>query len=109
MDNSTIENGKTIALISYLTWIGTIIAFIMNGEKRNSFASFHIRQMIGLSLFSFINALFIVKYIGFWVAAIISLVLFVFWMIGFMGAIKGEEKKIPYFADIFQEWFKSIA
>ncbi len=48
MNNQTVNEGKTIAIISYLTFIGTIIAFIMNQNKQNSFASFHIRQTVGL-------------------------------------------------------------
>ena len=55
--NGTVEEGKTMAIISYLTFIGTIIAYVMNNDKKNSFASFHIRQMIGLSIFSLINSL----------------------------------------------------
>ena len=50
MENSTVNEGKTIAIISYLTFIGTIVAFVMNNEKKNSFASFHIRQMVGILL-----------------------------------------------------------
>jgi hypothetical protein len=45
MENQTIQDGKTMAIISYITWVGTLIAFIMNNDKHNSFAAFHIRQM----------------------------------------------------------------
>jgi hypothetical protein len=34
--------------------------------------------------------------------------LFVFRIIGVLGAIKGQEKRIPIFGDQFQEWFKNI-
>ncbi|OGS70191.1 MAG: hypothetical protein A3F91_01805 [Flavobacteria bacterium RIFCSPLOWO2_12_FULL_35_11] len=106
MENQTIEDGKTVAIISYITWIGTLIAFIMNNEKHNSFAAFHIRQMIGLSLFSIIIS-FIARYVGF-VAGIFGIGLFVLWIIGFIGAINGEEKKVPLVGDLFQDWFKGI-
>lgn len=109
MDNYTIKEGKTIAIISYITWIGTLIAYFMNNEKSNSFASFHIRQAIGISLFSLVNSVFLLRYIGFWAAGVIGLVLFIFLIIGIIGAIQGEEKKIPFFGDIFQDWFKGIA
>lgn len=36
--------GKTIAIVSYITVIGWIIAVIMNQEKQNAFAKFHIKQ-----------------------------------------------------------------
>ena len=109
MENYTIKEGKTTAIISYLTWIGTLIAFIMNNEKRNSFAAFHIRQMIGLSIFSLLNTFVVTKFVGSWTVGIIGFGLFVLWIIGFVGAIQGKEKKIPLFGELFQDWFKGIA
>ncbi|PQB07207.1 hypothetical protein BST83_08630 [Polaribacter filamentus] len=55
MENHTVNEGKTAAIISYITIFGTIIAFFMNNSKKNSFTSFHIRQMIGIFLLSMIN------------------------------------------------------
>jgi len=109
MKNQTVNEGKTTAIISYITWIGTIIAFIMNNDKRNSFAAFHIRQMIGLSIFSLVNGFVIGMYVNSMLSGAISFVLFVFWIIGFVGALQGEEKKIPLLGDLFQDWFKGIA
>jgi uncharacterized membrane protein len=106
MKNQTINDGKTMAIISYITWVGTLIAFIMNNDKHNSFAAFHIRQMLGWSLFS-VGVSFIARYAGF-VAVIIGIGLFVLWIIGFIGAINGEEKKMPLVGDLFQDWFKGI-
>jgi len=109
MENQDVHQGKSIAIISYITWIGTLIAFIMNNEKRNSFAAFHIRQMIGLSIFSLVNTFIIARYGGAWTSGIIGAGLFVLWIIGFIGAIQGEEKKVPLVGDLFQEWFRTIA
>ncbi|WP_372745890.1 DUF4870 domain-containing protein [Lutibacter sp.] len=109
MDNYTVKEGKTMAIISYITWIGTLIAYFMNNEKRNSFASFHIRQAIGISLFSLVNSVFLLKYIGFYAAGFISLGLLILLIIGLIGAAQGEQKKIPLFGDLFQDWFKGIA
>lgn len=108
MDNYTIKEGKTIAIISYITWIGTLVAFFMNNEKRNPFAAFHIRQALGITLFSMVNSVFLLRYIGFWASGFIGVGLFILLIIGLVGAIQGEEKKIPLFGDIFQDWFKGI-
>lgn len=108
MDNQTIHEGKSIAIISYITWIGTLIAFIMNNNKRNLFAAFHIRQMIGLSIFSLVNTFIIRRFAEDWTVGIIGLALFALWVIGFIGATQGEEKKVPLVGDLFQEWFKNI-
>ena len=107
MENSTVNEGKTIAIVSYLTFIGTIIAFVMNNEKKNSFASFHIRQMVGLIFLQLVSWL-ASNYVNGFLGLAISLFAFVLWIMGFIGAIQGEEKKVPLLGDQFQEWFKGI-
>ena len=34
MENQTAHEGKTTAIISYLWWIGLLIAFLMNNDKK---------------------------------------------------------------------------
>ena len=50
MNQNEITEGKTLAVVSYFTFIGLIIAMIMNLEKKNAFVHFHCRQMLGLIL-----------------------------------------------------------
>lgn len=109
MNNFNINNGKTIAIISYITWVGTLIAFIMNNDKRNQFAAFHIRQMIGLSIFSLGNTFLLASYVSDLITSLISMGLFILWIIGLIGAAKGEKKSVPLIGDLFQDWFKRIA
>ena len=109
MENSTVTEGKTMAIISYITIIGTIIAFIMNNSTKNSFASFHIRQMIGLSLLSIVNSYVLGSLLGLgMVSMVIGLGIFVLWVLGLIGAVQGEEKRVPLLGDLFQDWFKGI-
>ena len=108
MENQTVNEGKTTAIISYLWIIGWIIAFIMNNDKKNSFASFHIRQSLGLViLLTIINILDWQMGLGM-ISWILDIGVFILWILGFIGAIQGEEKKIPLLGDQFQEWFKGI-
>lgn len=107
MENQTVNEGKTMAIISYFWWIGLIIAFIMNNSKKNSFASFHIRQMLGLLLLNVAVSLSY-KFLGSSIGMILGLGTFVLWVIGLIGAFQGEEKRIPLLGDMFQDWFKSI-
>ena len=37
---------KSIAIIAYLTLIGLIVAFVMNNDKKQPFAAYHIRQSL---------------------------------------------------------------
>lgn len=108
MNNQTHNDGKTIAIISYLTLIGTIIAFVLNQNKQNSFASFHIRQSIGIGFLSFVVS-FITRFTYFnWIDNLMWLGVFALSIIGFIGAAQGEEKKIPLLGNQFQEWFKNV-
>ena len=110
MENqSSSMDPKTVAIIAYITLIGTIIALIMNNNDKQPFASFHVRQALGLGLtglvLSFINVIPILGWIAYIIGAI---VLFVLWIIGIMAAINGEEKTVPILGDKFQEWFKGL-
>ncbi len=108
MENLTANEGKTHAVISYLTILGTILAFVLNKNKKNSFASFHIRQNIGLNLLYFINYWIIKDYFSWFAFKIIAILLFILWIIGFLGVIQDEEKSVPIVGNHFQDWFKNI-
>tara|TARA_B110000503_G_scaffold784_1_gene1070 strand:- start:1561 stop:1887 length:327 start_codon:yes stop_codon:yes gene_type:complete len=108
MGNQTINEGKIAAIISYITIFGTIIAFFMNNSAKNSFTSFHIRQMIGIFLLSMINKYIIHDFLGATIGLVVFLILVILWFIGFIGAIKGEEKLVPVVGEQFQTWFKNI-
>ncbi|WBX74237.1 hypothetical protein PG913_03205 [Tenacibaculum pacificus] len=93
MENYTVKEGKTNAIISHFLIIGTIIALVLNKDKNNSFTSFHIRQMIGLNALLLLDSFILSNYIGLFGGIVIRIFLFVLWLISFMGALKGEEKK----------------
>lgn len=108
MENSTDNDGKTIGIIAYITLIGWVVALLMNSGKKNEYASFHIRQMLGLILLSLvISVLSIYVNLGLF-GTILSVLVLVLWVIGFVGAIQGERKLVPIIGENFQEWFKGI-
>ncbi len=102
------SDGKTTAIISYMWIIGLIIAFIMNNSNRDHFATYHIRNMMGLLLFSFGNGVLAWAGIPRIITIPITIILFVLWVIGLIGATKGEKQEIPILGKFFQDWFKSI-
>ena len=109
MENNNIEKGKTAAITSYILIIGVLIAMSMNtGEDKNSFASFHIRQALGLSI-TFISLGLIISNFD---SAMISISMWVFlsilWTYGIFSAINGQTKPVPLLGEFFQKWFKSI-
>lgn len=80
----------------------------MNNSKNNYFASFYIRQMIGLNIAQFLNAAIIYKYFGDTLGWVVAVLLFILWIISLFGAIKGEEKEVPVIGEHFQNWFRGI-
>lgn len=108
MHNQSVQEGKTMAIISYITVIGTLIAFIMNQNKHNHFASFHIRQSVGIFTIGLLVN-FIQRFTNFgFLDMILGIAVLVLWVIGLIGAIQGQEKPVPFLGDQFQEWFRNI-
>lgn len=98
---------KTYAIVSYLWWIGFLIAYFKNQSERNPLTSFHIRQSLGLILVQTGIAV-VSKYIGSTIGGFLFLAIFVLWLIGLFSAIKGESKPIPFIGESFQDWFKNL-
>jgi uncharacterized membrane protein len=108
MDN--IEQGKTAAITSYILGIGVLIAMSMNsGEDKNSFASFHIRQGLGITLTFISLGLIISNFDSLMISAPMWIFVSILWSYGIFSAINGETKPIPLLGNYFQKWFKSIS
>lgn len=103
------SKGKNIAIISYITIIGLIIAFVMNSDTKDPFATYHIRQSLGIALTGLALSLINVIPILGWIISIVgSLLLIYLWVMGLMNAINGKEKPVPWLGEKYEEWFKSI-
>jgi uncharacterized membrane protein len=95
-------DGKTKAIVAHITWIGWVIALVINSSEKDELASFYIRQLLGLYLFSIVISFIpIINIIG-WIATL------VFWIISLIGAVNGEQKEIPLVGKLFQDWFKAL-
>lgn len=104
----TISEGKVAAILAYITIIGLIIAFVMNTSKKNEFASFHIRQGLGLGLTGFAFSL-LFRFVDVpFLPSIISIGILVLVILGIIGAVQGERKLVPVLGPYFQDWFKNI-
>lgn len=94
-------DGKTKAIVAHLTLIGWIIALVLNSQQKDEFASFYIRQMLGLIILNFV---WIIPILG-WIVGIVVLVL---WILSIIGAASGEQKLTPVVGQYFQDWFKAL-
>jgi uncharacterized membrane protein len=95
-------DGKTKAIVAHITFIGWIIALVLNSSEKDEFASYYIRQLLGLYLLNLV--LWLIPVIG-W---LLNIVVFVFWILSLIGAIQGEKKETPVVGKYFQDWFKGL-
>ena len=106
----TMEQNKAIGIISYITIFGLIIALVLNQEKKDPFTSYHIRQALGIAASSIaLSFIAIVPVIGWIIAIVGSLLIFVLWIFGIINAISGNMKPVPVLGDKFEEWFKRVS
>ena len=66
---------KTTGIVAYITWIGWIVAFCAGDKEGAKFR--------------------VIPYVGGVVSAILSIFLFVCWIMGLIYACKEEEKEVP--------------
>lgn len=103
------NDGRNIAIIAYLTLIGLIIAYVLNNEKRNDFASYHIRQSLGIFISIFVLSAFnYIPLIGWAIASIGVLAMVILWVLGVVNAANGIKKPVPVLGEYFQELFASV-
>ncbi len=102
------SDGKIAAILSYITPLGLIIAIIMNSNNKSSLASYHIRNAIGLVLAWIVIIGLDNIFLPYYIVRMLNIAVFVLGIIGFIGAIQGEEKEIPIVGKLFQDWFRSI-
>ncbi len=88
---------KVTGIVSYLTWIGWIVAFVA-GDKQG--AKFHLNQSLVLMLASLVTGVLAWIPVVDKVVWILNIALFVLWVLGFIAAIKDEEKEIPLLGSI---------
>ncbi|PIB29373.1 hypothetical protein BFP77_06505 [Maribacter sp. 4U21] len=91
-----------MAIIAHITFIGWIVAIIMNNSNKTELGSYYIRQTLGIWILTFL--LGIIPIIGCF-AWIIGLILVI------MSVINAANEKMvptPVLGEYFQDWFKSL-
>ena len=109
MDNETIEAGKKVAITSYILGVGVFIAMSMNSEDKNKFASFHIRQGLGITITFVSLGLIVSNFDSLLISFPMWIFIYALWFYGIFTAIKGQTKPIPLLGIYFQKWLKNIS
>jgi uncharacterized membrane protein len=107
-------SNKTLAILSYVTIIGWIIAFVKNNEQnpKNDLVTYHLKQGFGFFILSIvvnvamtivvsiIPFLFFLNYVG--------LLLLVLWVFAIINAANEQKKPIPVVGPMFENQFAFI-
>lgn len=109
MTEETIQEGKTFAIVAYLTIVGSIITIIMNSDKKNPFTSFHAKQGLGLCLTYMVVGYFVSSFDSFQISIAFWIAMAVLFIYGIYSAVSGTCKEVPLLGSLFQKLFATIA
>jgi len=114
---------KTVAILSYCTLIGFIVAIILHQQKKTKLGAYHLRQVLGFIIAGVVGGIcvmiaafilgallaFITRGLGILIFPLAYFALFisilVLWVMGILAAIQGELKPMPIVGPYFQKWF----
>ena len=101
---------RTVAIVSYLTIIGFIVALILHMSKKTTLGAFHLRQCLGLIITAIALGvagivLAFIPILG-WLAVLVAWLGFlVLWVMGLIAAASGQQKPLPVVGEHYQKWF----
>jgi uncharacterized membrane protein len=102
-------DAKTKAIVSHIFFIGWVIALVINMNQKEEYASYYIRQNLGFMIAGFVlSLLHVIPILGWIVAWVGYVILFVFWLMSLIWSITDVMKPVPVVGGMFQDWFKSL-
>lgn len=102
------NNGKIAAILAYVIIIGPLIAMSINSENKNKFASFHVRQGLGLTILFVALGLLISNFESYMLTISMWIFMSVLSVYGLFSAASNTTFPIPILGNFFQKIFKNI-
>ncbi len=107
-------SNKTLAILSYITIIGWIIAFVKGKElnPKSDLVNYHLKQGLGFFIIgvvvniiltiivSIVPSLYFLTYVG--------IIFFVLWIFGIINAVNEEKRPLPVIGKMFEDKFSFI-
>jgi len=107
-------SNKTLAIISYITIIGWVIAFIQNNDKnpKDELVTYHLKQSFGFFILAIavnlattiivaiVPLLFFLNYVG--------LLFLTLWVFAIINAVNEQKEPIPIVGPMFENKFAFI-
>ncbi|HEY5042401.1 MAG TPA: DUF4870 domain-containing protein [Verrucomicrobiae bacterium] len=107
---AAVTEDKTVAIISYLTLLGFIVAIVIHSGKKTKLGAFHLRQVLGFFLTAIVLGfcqiiLAFIPILGWLAILALWCSMFVLWILGLVAAINGQMKPMPVVGPLYQKWF----
>ncbi|MBA5792845.1 DUF4870 domain-containing protein [Flavobacterium sp. xlx-214] len=106
-------DNKTVSIVSYITIIGWVIAYLVGKDNLDAFAKYHLRQSFGLGISALIVGfiigivVFILPVLGL-ITWVINVFFFVLFIVGIINAVNGQMKPLPIIGKMFEDKFSFI-
>ncbi len=102
-----------MAILSYITLIGFVVAIILHTSKKTPLGAFHLRQVLGLIVTGMafgmcVIALVFIPILGWLVIAAGWISMLVLVVMGFISAVTGQQKPVPVLGEHYQKWFANV-
>ncbi len=111
------DNAKLVAILSYMTLVGWVVALVMHNAQKTALGAYHLRQSLLLFLavifaYAAITFVAVVPLLG-WLIGILAIPVvgigaLILWVMGLIAAVNGEQKPIPVIGEKAQEVFKGL-
>ena len=89
------NNSRTLAVVSYITWIGWIIAFLIR-DKRDAFTAHHLNQALMINLLKIAGGLCVMlPRIGETVSSVVGVAALVLIIMGIYRAVNWRTDPLP--------------
>ncbi|MBE9602325.1 DUF4870 domain-containing protein [Pedobacter sp. MC2016-24] len=106
-------DNKTLSMLSYITLIGWLVAYLLGKDKADDLLKYHLKQSLGLAIVSIIFslALNVIAYLvpSLHVLGLLGWVIVVLWVMGIINAANMAKKPVPLIGKIFEDKFAFLS
>lgn len=93
-------NSRTVAIISYITWIGWIIALVVR-DRYDRFVTHHLNQALIINIIRCAASLVVFfPFVGRFAAWIIGVAALALWILGLYRAYKWSSEPLPVIGNV---------